>query len=130
MDRSVVRLTSASVEFLKRLLELAREVVVAERAGAAGQLDEYAEPLLPDPNLGALTQIFLEFKPDATPEILERIVSDIDTIVRSVRFSGWQTSQPGDREVRKQLRLILKKYGLPMTGPLFDRAYAYVSQHY
>jgi len=72
----------------------------------------------------------LEFKPDATPEILERIVTDIDTIVRSVRFSGWQTSQPGDREVRKQLRLILKRYGLPMTGPLFDRAYAYVAQHY
>lgn len=121
---------SASVEFLKRLLELAREVVQAERAEAEGQLDEYAESLLPDPNLGALTQIFLEFKPDATPEILERIVSDIDTIVRSVRFSGWQTSQPGDREVRKQLRLILTKYGLPMTGPLFDRAYAYVAQHY
>lgn len=120
---------SASVEFLKRLLELAREVVQAERAEAEGQLDSYAESLLPDPNLGALTQIFLEFKSDATPEIIERIVSDIDTIVRSVRCSGWQTSQPGDREVRKQLRLV-KKYGLPMTGPLFDRVCAYVAQHY
>lgn len=62
-------------------------------------------------------------------DYLERIVTDIDTIVRSVRCSGWQTSQPGDREVRKQLRLV-KKYGLPMTGPLFDRACAYVAQHY
>lgn len=118
-----------SVEFLKELLEVARQVVEAERAEADGRLDELTS-VLPDPDIGALTQILLEFKPDATPEIVERVVTDIDTIVRQVRFTGWQTSHPGDRLVRQEVRIILKKYDLPPTGPLFDRAYAYIVEHY
>ncbi len=78
---------------MRKLLELAREVVEAERAEEEGHLDAYAESLLPDLNLGALTQIFLEFKPDATPEILERIVTDIDTIVPSASPAGRPVSR-------------------------------------
>lgn len=32
--------------------------------------------------------------------------------------------QPGDREARTQIGPILKKYQLPVTGPLFDNTYA------
>jgi len=32
--------------------------------------------------------------------------------------------------VRKELRQVLKKYGLPLTGPLFDNVYGYVRQNY
>ena len=53
-----------SVEFLKRLLEVARDVVGAERAEADGRLDDY-EVL--DPDKGALTQILEEFAPPDTP---------------------------------------------------------------
>ena len=46
----------------------------------------------------ALTELFLELKTDTTPVIVERIVSDIDEIVRIVRFDGWQHSTVGERE--------------------------------
>ncbi len=129
-DLRRARLVSAeaSVEFLKQILELARELVAAERADADDRLDDL--PLLSDPHKGALTQIFHEFKPDLTPEIVERVVDEVDTVVRQASFTGWQSSTPGDREVRRQLRVILKSQGLPVTGPLFDRAYAYVAQNY
>ena len=58
------------------------------------------------------------------------VVEQTDAIVRPVRDTGWQTSQPGDREVRRQLRLSLKNNGLPPQGDLFDRAYAYIAEHY
>jgi type I restriction enzyme R subunit len=42
---------------------------------------------LPDP-ITALTELFLELKTDQTPAVVERIVTDIDAIVRIVRFPG------------------------------------------
>lgn len=62
--------------------------------------------------------------------ILESVVADIDTIVRQVSFAGWNETQAGDRTVRKEVRLVLKKYALPTTGELFDRAYAYIRENY
>jgi type I restriction enzyme, R subunit len=32
--------------------------------------------------------------------------------------------------VRRELRMVLKKYVLPLTGPLFDNAYAYIRENY
>jgi type I restriction enzyme R subunit len=119
---------AASVRFLRELLELARQVVAVERADDEGRLDEL--DLLPDPNVGALTQILRKYAPTDTPVIVENVVSDVDTIVRQVRFTGWSQTQSGDRTVRRELRLILKKYGLPTTGELFDRAHAYVRENY
>ncbi|MFX0573123.1 type I restriction endonuclease subunit R [Nocardia nepalensis] len=117
-----------SVEYLKRILWLARDVTTAERAESAGILDDVS--LLPNGRLGALTQIFLEYKPDFAPQILGNIIEKIDSLVLQTRYTGWQKSQPGDREVRRQLRLILKEYSLPPTGELFDRAYGYIAANY
>jgi type I restriction enzyme R subunit len=117
----------SSVEFLKSLLDVARQVVEAERAEHEGRLDSF-EVL--DPDKGALTQILQEYAPPNTPAIIENVVEQIDGLVRPVRGSGWQTSQPGDREVRRQLRLVLNRNGLPPQGDLFDRAYAYIREHY
>jgi type I restriction enzyme, R subunit len=91
-----------------------------------------AEPgsLLPDQRVGALTQIFQAYKPDVTPEIVERVVHEIDAVVMGIRFAGWQTSKEGDRTVKFEIRKAFKKYGLEPTGELFDRAYAYVAEHY
>jgi type I restriction enzyme R subunit len=118
---------SASVDFLRDILELARQVIAVERADDEGHLDE---SILPDPNVGALTQIFREYAPSDVPVIIEAVVNDIDTIVRQVRFTGWSKTQNGDRTVRKQVRLILNKYKLPPVGELFDRAYSYISENY
>jgi hypothetical protein len=39
-------------------------------------------------------------------------------------------AQPGDGEVRRQLRLVLKNNGLPPAGDLYARAYDYIREHY
>ncbi len=78
----------------------------------------------------ALTELFLELKNDQTPAVVERIVNDIDTIVKHVRFDGWQTSAAGEREVQKSLRQSLLKYKLHKKQELFQRAYAYVKKYY
>jgi type I restriction enzyme R subunit len=123
-----VRNAEESIEFLKKALEVARTLVQAERLEAAGRIDE-AEHLL-DPNIGALTQIVEEYKPDATPVVVEDLVRDIDAIVREVSYTGWNDTQAGDRAVRKEIRVVLKRYALPLTGPLFDHTYAYVRENY
>jgi len=118
----------ASVEFLRELLELARQVTAAEKAEDDGRLNDLS--LLPDPNIGALTQILREYAPPNTPVIIEEVVAEIDALVKQVRFTGWTTSQPGDRTVRKELKLTLKKFSLPTSGELFDQAYAYIRENY
>jgi type I restriction enzyme R subunit len=111
-----------SVEFLKELLNLARDVVQAERV---------AEPIAEE-ELGksALTELFEEAKNDQTPIIVERVVNDIDEIVRVVRFDGWQTTHAGERQVKLALRKTLFKYKLHQDQELFDRAYGYIRQYY
>ncbi len=116
-----------SVDFLKMLLELAKDLLAAERADDEGRIDEI---VVVDPRKGALTQIFNEFKPDGVPVIIENVVEQVDSLVSPVRGTGWQTSHPGDRDVRKQLRFILHNNGLQPDGELFDRAYAYIKENY
>jgi type I restriction enzyme R subunit len=111
-----------SVEFLKQLLALARDVVAAERELPPEQ----------DEDLGkaALTELFQQVKNDKTPVVVERVVADIDEIVRHVRFPGWQQTSAGEREVKKALRKTLLKYQLHQDVELFGRAYGYVKQYY
>lgn len=111
-----------SIEFLKELLDLARDVVEAERT---------TEPIAEE-DLGkaALTELFEEAKNDETPIMVERVVNDIDEIVRIVRFDGWQSTHAGEREVKLALRKTLFKYKLHQDRELFDRAYGYIKQYY
>ena len=62
--------------------------------------------------------------------MVERVVNDIDEIVRHVRFEGWQSTRAGEREVKRALRKTLFKYRLHQDQELFDRAYGYVRQYY
>lgn len=127
--RAVLIRAEDSVEFLKRLLELAKDVLAADKAEAEGSLDEY-ESALPDPHIGALTQIFQEYVPDTAPEVLSRIVDRIDSIAGQVRGTGWQESYPADKEVRREIRKVLRDYSLPLSGELYNRAYEYVRENY
>jgi type I restriction enzyme R subunit len=117
----------ASVEFLKHLLEVAKDLVRAERADDEGSLDEIR---VLDPRRGALTQIFEEYSPEERPVAIEQIVDEVDALVAPIRGTGWQSSHPGDQAVRRELRLALAKFSLPPTGDLFDRAYAYIRENY
>jgi len=78
----------------------------------------------------ALTELFLELKTDSTPAVVERIVGDIDAIVRAISFPGWQHSNQGEREVQQALRKSLLKYKLHKDQILFDRAYSYIKEYY
>ena len=111
-----------SKEFLKLLLELAKDMVEAEQ-----QVDPEEEQ---DKAKAALTELFIEVKTEDTPVIVERIVNDIDEIVRMVRFPGWQSTSAGEREVQRALRKTLLKYKLHKDQELFDRAYGYIRQYY
>jgi type I restriction enzyme R subunit len=111
-----------SLEFLKQMLELAREVVEAEK-----QTDTEEER---DRAKEALTELFNEAKNKNTHIIVERIVADIDDIVKKVRFPDWQNTTQGERLVQRELRRTLLKYKLHTDQDLFDRAYGYIRQYY
>ncbi|MGJ1284100.1 hypothetical protein ACR79P_09035 [Sphingobacterium spiritivorum] len=51
-----------------------------------------------------LIELFLESQTEYIPAVVERMVKDIDNIVRVVRFPGWQTTSAGEREIQKSLR--------------------------
>lgn len=112
----------ASVEFLKELLQLAKDVLETEKS--------VPEEVLEDRGKAALTELFSEIRTADTPVIVERIVADIDEIVRQVRFPNWQQTGAGEREVQRALRRTLLKYKLHGEQDLFDRAYAYIRQYY
>jgi type I restriction enzyme R subunit len=111
-----------SLEFLKEILQIAKDTVEAEK-----NVDPKAEQ---NQALAALTELFNEVKNKNTHVIVERAVKDIDEIVKQVRFDGWQTTTQGEREVRLALRKTLMKYKLHTDQELFDKAYGYIRQYY
>lgn len=111
-----------SIAFLKALLDLARDLVNAEKETPPEE-DE-------DRGKAALTALFQEARNPNTPVMVERIVDDIDEIVRMVRFDGWQATAAGEREVRKALRRTLLKYKLHTDTELFEKSYGYVKEYY
>lgn len=111
-----------SIDFLKQLLQLAEDLLKAEKQTPPEE-DE-------DRGKAALTELFQEVKNESTPIIVERIVADIDEIVRLVRFPGWQHTLAGEREVKKALRKALFKYRLHQDEELFEKAYEYIRLYY
>jgi type I restriction enzyme, R subunit len=111
-----------SVEFLKELLALAKDVVQADRAAPPLEKEEQGR--------AALTELFNKVRSPETPIIVERVVKDIDEIVRYVRFDGWQNTHAGERQVKMELRRTLFKYRLHQDQELFDKAYGYIRQYY
>ena len=111
-----------SLDFLKELLMLAKEVVQAEQQVIP--VDEQAKAK------AALTELFTEARNGETPVVVERIVADIDGIVRSVRFPGWQGTKAGEREVQRALRkVVYVKYQIK-DQDLFDKSFGYIRQYY
>ena len=111
-----------SLDFLKALLELARDVVAGEQTATPVVKEELGK--------SALTELFEEGRNDQTPIIVERVVNDVDEIVRYIRFDGWQDTFAGEREIKQALRKSLLKYRLHQDLELFDRAYTYIREYY
>ena len=111
-----------SIEFLKTLLELARQAAEAEKQ------------VVPEEEINkgkaALTELFNGVKNEKTPIIVERLVNDIDDIVNNVRFDGWQDSIEGRRIVKKAItEIIAIKYKIK-DKELLKKAYDYVEAYY
>lgn len=112
----------SSMAFLKALLDLAKEAANMER--------EVVPQDKEDKGKAALTVLFQSVRNENTPVIVERIVSDIDGIVKIVRFEGWQNVPTGRKMISRNLRdVIMRKYRIK-DKEVFDKAYSYVEQYY
>lgn len=110
-----------SVEFLKDLFHLAKDVVAAEKTTPV-EKEEHGR--------NVLTALFEEASNARTPVIVARVVNDIDEVVRNTRFNDWQNTNAGRREIRSKLRKTLHKYELHLDQELFEKAYGYIAQYY
>ena len=112
----------SSLDFLRELLELARDTVAAEKAAEEVPREEQGK--------AALTELFEALKSEDTPIIVENVVSRIDEVVRGVRFEGWQATVEGDREVRRALRSTLYVQFKIRDNDVFEKAVEYVREYY
>jgi type I restriction enzyme R subunit len=112
----------ASLEFLKELFQLARDTVAAEKAAAEIPREEQGK--------AALTDLFESLKGDDTPIIVENVVNEVDNIVRTVRFAGWQNTRDGRRLVQQALRKTLYVKFRIRDNDVFERALAYIREYY
>lgn len=111
-----------SIEFIKELCQIAKETLQAEKQTESKEEVKSAK--------AALTELFLEMKTDKTPAIVERIVNDIDEIVKHVRFDGWQHTTTGEKLIGKELRKIIWiKYQIK-DEELYNKAYGYIKEYY
>lgn len=115
-------LQQANLDFLRELLELAKDTVAAEN-----DIEE-----LPPEEQGkvALTELFEAVKTNETPIIVENVVHEIDEVVRATRFTGWQGTHEGEREVQKALRRTLYIKFKIRDDDVFNKAYSYVREYY
>ena len=115
----------SSIDFLKQLLEMAKELLEEEKRVEQPQ-DKRAQAR------AALTDLFQSIKTDETPIIVEQVVNDIDNEVVNIirQFNDAFQSVTARREIKKKLRSILWiKYQIK-DNDVFERAYQYIEQYY
>jgi type I restriction enzyme, R subunit len=112
----------SSLDFLRELLELARDTVAAEKAVVEVPREEQGK--------AALSELFEALKTDETPIIVANLVNRIDEVVRGVRFQGWQSTIRGDQEVRQALRKALYVQFKIRDNDVFEKALGYVREYY
>ncbi len=115
----------SSIDFLKQLLEMAHDILEAEKSVDQPQ-DKRAQAR------AALTDLFESIKSESTPVVVENVVNDIDNeVVNIVRqFNDAFKSITAQREIKKKLRSILWiKYSIK-DNDVFEKAYQYIEMYY
>ena len=115
----------SSIDFLKQLLELARDLLKEEKEVDQPQ-DKRAQAR------AALTDLFQSIKTEETPIIVEQVVNDIDNEVVNIirQFTDAFKSVTAKREIKKKLRSILwVKYQIK-DNDVFEKAYQYIEMYY
>ena len=82
-----------------------------------------------DRGKAALTELFNGVRNSNTPVIVERVVKDIDDIVRLIRFDGWQNTTFRKNVKREVRNVISVRYGIK-DKEVFNKAYSYIEQYY
>ena len=121
MEQSLI----SSIDFLKQLLQLAKDVLEEEKKAEQPQ-DKRAQAR------AALTELFESIKTEETPIIVEQVVNDIDNeVVKIIRqFNDAFQSVTARWEIKKKLRAILWiKYQIK-DQEVFDKAYSYIEMYY
>jgi len=111
-----------SLDFLRELLELARDTVAAEKTVQETPREEQGK--------AALTELFESLKTGETPVIVENVVNRIDEVVKAVRFDGWQDTIRGDKEVQQALRSTLYIKFKIRDNDVYEKALGYVREYY
>jgi type I restriction enzyme R subunit len=114
-----------SLEFLKELLRLAKDLLEEEKKIETPD-DKRAQAK------AALTELFESIKTPEMPIIVEQVVNDIDNeVVKIVRqFNDAFKSVTARREVKQKLRSILwLKYKIK-DNDVFEKAYQYIEMYY
>ena len=114
-----------SIDFLKQLLQMAREILEEEKKVEL-PVDPHAKAR------AALTDLFESIRTDETPIIVEQVVNDIDNEVVNIirQFKDAFKSVTARREIKKKLRTILWiKYQIK-DNEVFEKAYSYIEQYY
>lgn len=114
-----------SMEFLRELLVLAKEVLEEEQ-NSNQPLDKRAQAK------AALTELFESIKTPETPIIVERVVNDIDENVVAIvrKFKDAFKSITAQREIKKKLRSILWINYQIKDQDVFEKAYQYIEMYY
>ncbi len=114
-----------SMEFLRELLVLAKEVLEEEKK--ANQPVDKREQAK-----AALTELFESVRTENTPIIVERVVADIDENVVAIvrKFKDAFKSVTAQREIKKKLRSILWVNYQIKDQDVFDKAYQYIEMYY
>lgn len=121
MEQSLI----SSIDFLKQLLAMARDLLEEEKNVEQPQ-DKRAQAR------AALTDLFQSIKSESTPVVVENVVNDIDNeVVNIVRqFNDAFKSITAQREIKKKLRSILWiKYSIK-DNEVFEKAYQYIEMYY
>lgn len=114
-----------SIDFLRELLDLAKEVLEKEK--------ECDQPLdKREQARAALTELFESIKTPETPIIVERVVNDIDENVVAIvrKFKDAFKSITAQREIKKKLRSILWINYQIKDQEVFEKAYQYIEMYY
>ena len=89
---------------------------------------EQIKTLFPDDYTAFLDAVSLP--PAVSIRLKKGVSTDIDDIVKIVRFDGWQSTTAGKQEVKKALRSVVWiKYKIK-DKDVFDKAYGYIEQYY
>ena len=120
--------TIKALEYVKRLLDLARSAVEISKEG---ETESPRPELAPDEQGKAiLTRLFEEIRTPDVPVRVEKVVAGIDEVVREVRFEGWSDTEAGRREIRQALRRVIYDHFGHADAEVHSRAFAYVEKYY